>query len=157
MACVEAQTRRIGPAGTLVRVVVGSLMVVAAVASGAGIAEWALGALVMPVVVIVWQKTRAITDPKPIRMAGPVAHVVTAIIFLVLVATPYYAPALSVTSGAALIFFGGSMLIAAIRGYKGCEILALSNWVLGRDDQIGCVLYSPIDRLEANLKPDRVR
>ena len=155
---MEAQTRRIGPAGTLVRVVVGSLMVAAAVASGAGIAEWALGALVMPGVVVIWQKTRAmLVDPQPIRLVGPVAHVVTAVIFLVLVATPDYAPALSVTSGAALIFFGGSMLIAAIRGYRGCEILALSNWLLGRDDQVGCVLYSPIDRLEANLKPDRTR
>lgn len=111
----------------------------------------------MPAIVIIWQKTRVTINPEPIRMVGPVAHVVTAIAFLVLFLTPYYAPALSVTSGAALIFFGGSMLIAAIRGYKGCEILALSNWLLRRNDQIGCVLYSPIDRLEGDLKSGSTR
>lgn len=132
-------------------------MVSAAVASGAGIAEWLLGAVFMPAVVIIWQKARTAVEPEPIRMVGPVAHAVTAIAFLLLFLTPYYAPALSVTSGAALIFFGGSMLIAATRGYKGCEILALSNWLLGRNDQIGCVLYSPIDRLEADLKSGRTR
>ncbi len=149
---MDTRTRRIGPVGTLVRGVIGSLMVATAVASGAGIAEWLLGAIFMPAAVIIWQKSLATINPQPIRMVGPLAHAVTAVAFLVLFLTPYYAPALSVTSGAALIFFGGSMLIGAIRGYKGCEILALSNWLLGRDDQIGCALYSPIDRLEADLR-----
>lgn len=132
-------------------------MVATAEASGAGAAEWLLGAVFMPAAVLIWQKARATVNPEPVRMVGPVAHVVTAIAFLILFLTPVYAPALSVTSGAALVFFGGSMLIAAIRGYKGCEILAVSNWLLGRNDQVGCVLYSPIDRLEANLKSGRIR
>ncbi|HEX6301230.1 MAG TPA: hypothetical protein VF148_12255 [Acidimicrobiia bacterium] len=68
--------------------------------------------------------------------------------FLVLYSTPFNPPALSVTSGAALIFFGSSMLVAAVRGYRGCEVLAVSNWILVRDDQVGCVLFSPIDRVE---------
>jgi hypothetical protein len=29
------------------------------------------------------------------------------------------------------------MLLAAARGYAGCEVLAVSNWLLHRDDQVG--------------------
>jgi hypothetical protein len=36
------------------------------------------------------------------------------------------------TSDAALIFYGASMLLAALRGYAGCEVLAVSNWRLRR-------------------------
>jgi hypothetical protein len=46
-------------------------------------------------------------------------------------------------------FFGFSMLVAALRGYAGCEVLAIPNALTGRRDQIGCVLYTPIDRAEA--------
>jgi hypothetical protein len=53
-----------------------------------------------------------------------------------------------VLSDAALIFYGTTMLVAAGRGHPGCEVLAISNWVLGRDDQVGCLLFEPIDRRE---------
>jgi hypothetical protein len=52
------------------------------------------------------------------------------------------------TSDAALVFYGASMLLAALRGYGGCEVLAVPNWLLGRDDQIGCALFWPIDHRE---------
>ncbi len=40
------------------------------------------------------------------------------------------------------------MLLAAARGYGGCEVLAISNWILHRDDQIGCLVLGPIDDYE---------
>jgi hypothetical protein len=52
------------------------------------------------------------------------------------------------TNDAALIFYGASMLLKALRGYGGCEVLAVSNWLLRRDDQVGCAVFWPIDRLE---------
>jgi aryl-alcohol dehydrogenase-like predicted oxidoreductase len=55
---------------------------------------------------------------------------------------------LELTSDAALIFYGASMLLAALRGYAGCEVLAVSNWLLRRDDQVGCAVFLPIDHLE---------
>jgi hypothetical protein len=64
-----------------------------------------------------------------------------------LYATPWYAPRLGFTSDAALLFYGASMLLAAARGYAGCEVLAVSNWLLRRDDQVGCVLFTPVDAL----------
>jgi hypothetical protein len=42
------------------------------------------------------------------------------------------------------------MLVAALRGYGGCESLAISNWLLKRDDQLGCLLFSPIDYAVSN-------
>jgi hypothetical protein len=46
------------------------------------------------------------------------------------------------------VWLGASMLLAAARGYGGCEVLAVSNLITGRPDQIGCILYTPIDRWE---------
>jgi len=44
------------------------------------------------------------------------------------------------------------MLLAAVRGYAGCEVLATSNWLLNRDDQIGCLVLSPVDELERRYR-----
>jgi hypothetical protein len=52
------------------------------------------------------------------------------------------------TGDAALIFYGASMLLPAARGYAECEVLAVSNWLLRRCDQVGCVLFAPVDQLE---------
>ena len=56
---------------------------------------------------------------------------------------------LSATRDATLVFLGASLLLAARRGYSGCETLAISNWLLRRNDQVGCLLLSPLDHLEA--------
>jgi hypothetical protein len=73
-------------------------------------------------------------------------------VFLALYLTPWYAPPLRFTSDAALLFYGASMLLAGLRGYAGCEVLAVSNWLLRRDDQVGCVVFSPIDQFERHLR-----
>ena len=57
-------------------------------------------------------------------------------------------PAISVTSDAILVFVGNSMVLAALRGSAGCEALALTNWLLRRNDQIACAIFSPIDQVE---------
>jgi len=57
--------------------------------------------------------------------------------------TAWCAPAIGFTSDAALIFYGASMLLAAARGYAGCEVLAVSNWLLRDDEQVGCGLFAP--------------
>ena len=40
------------------------------------------------------------------------------------------------------------MLVAACRRQHGCELTVASNAVLGRDDQIGCALFAPVDIAE---------
>jgi hypothetical protein len=41
------------------------------------------------------------------------------------------------------------MLLAAMRGYGGSETLAISDWLLRRNDQVGCLIFLPVDDLEA--------
>jgi hypothetical protein len=110
---------------------------------------WLLGLLVFPAVVLAGQWWRARRRPAPLRATGPVGHAVNLAVFLALYLTWWYAPAVDVLSDAALVFYGGSMLLAAVRGYAGCEVLAVSNWLLHRDDQVGCAPFGPIDAVEA--------
>jgi hypothetical protein len=109
---------------------------------------WVLGLVGFPAVVLVWQRWRARRHPGRLKATGAVAHVVNIAVFGALYLTTWYAPALSVTSDAALLFYGTSMLLAAARGYAGCEVLAVSNWLLRRDDQIGCMVFWPVDTAE---------
>jgi hypothetical protein len=144
--------RSIGPIGTAARVAVG-LVFVGSVVEGhlsAGFHPWpwVLGLVGFPGFVLVWQRWRAGRHPVRLEATGPVAHVVNIAVFGALYLTTWYAPALSVTSDAALLFYGVSMLLAAVRGHAGCEVLAVSNWVLRRDDQIGCMVFGPVDIAE---------
>lgn len=144
--------RSIGPVGTFARLTVGLLLVVSvAVGHVAGAFHpwpWLLGLVGFPAVVLAWQHWRARRHPYRMDATGPTAHLANIAILLALYLTPWYAPALSITSDAALLFYGASMLLAAARGYAGCEVLALSNWLLRRDDQVGCMVFGPVDAAE---------
>jgi hypothetical protein len=145
--------RGIGRWGTVARLAVGVALLADVAyghwARGLHLAAWGLGLLGFPLVLFVAQWLRSRRGRPPLRACGPVGHVVNVVVFLALYLTPFYAPPLSVTSDAALIFYGASMLLAAARGYAGCEVLAVSNWLLRRDDQVGCALFLPVDYLEA--------
>ena len=78
------------------------------------------------------------------------------LVLLALLLTPLYARPLSFTSDAALVFYGASMLLAALRGNSGCEVTAISNWILGRDDQVGCLVLGPVDDLERRFRISRL-
>jgi len=89
----------------------------------------------------------------PFQATGAVETAINMAVFFALFLTPWYLPRLSFTSDAASIFYGASMLLAALRGYGGCEVLAISNWVLRRDDQVGCFVLGPVDNMERRLRP----
>ena len=151
--------RQIGPVGTAARVIVG-LTLAGSVTYGHLVgdfraAPWVLGLIGFPAVLLGWQHWRCRRNPARLEATGPVAQVLNVAVFLALYLTPDYAPALSVTSDAALVFYGASMLLAARRGYGGCEVLAVSNWLLGRDDQLGCLLFAPVDYLEGRARRRR--
>lgn len=151
----RSSRRAIGMWGTAARVLVGGYMVTSvARGSFAGdgtfqVESWVFGLAAFPAVLLggqaIW--TRRHPD-RLVTLTGPVGHLVTLAVFLVLYGTTWYAPSVDFLSDAALLFFGGSMLLAAVRGYAGCEVLSISNWLLRRDDQVGCVVFDPIDRLE---------
>ncbi len=146
------RARHIGAFGTLARVLVGTGLV-ASVVHGhvAGTfrpAPWLLALSGFPALVLLAHGWRARRAPGRFQLTGPLAQVMNIAAFLGLYFTPDYAPAVSPTSDAALLFYGASMLLAALRGYGGCEVLAVSNWLLDRDDQIGCLVFAPVDHLE---------
>ena len=155
LAVVASKGRAIGVWGTAARILVG-LVLVGSVLYGHATrgwrpVAWLLGLVVFPAVVLasVWWRARRI--PGPLRATGPLGHAVNVAVFLALYLTWWYAPAVAVLSDAALIFYGASMLLAALRGYAGCEVLAVSNALLRRDDQIGCAPFWPIDAAETRL------
>lgn len=149
--------RAISTLGTLARLAVGGWLLID-VAAAFRLDEWyepVLGLLVFPAILMLGQWLRLRYTSTPLRATGSVGHLVNVAIFLALYLTPRYFPPLAFTSDAALYFYGASMLLAAVRGYAGCEVLAVSNWLLRRDDQVGCVLFWPVDTLEAQLTGEK--
>jgi hypothetical protein len=156
--------RQIGTIGTTMRVVVGLVLLAdglfgghvsaihGEVRTGFEPLSVAVGVVAFPIVLLAWQWLRTRRDPTHIRATGPVSTAINIVAFLALVLTPWYVRPLAFTSDAALVFYGASMLLAALRGYGGCEVLAVSNWILGRDDQIGCLVLSPVDSAERSLR-----
>jgi hypothetical protein len=144
--------RNIGPFGTAARIVVGALLLGSVaqghLARGFHPSAWALGLVGFPAVLVGLQWLRARRTPAPLKATGPVGHALNLAVFLVLYL-------LEPTSDAALIFYGASMWLAALRGYAGCEVLAASNWLLHRDDQVGCALFWPVDQLEQHRTAQR--
>lgn len=145
----DSRSRAIGPAGTAARALVGlGLLAVAAFAWGVSWWEVPLGLVAFPAVVLTWQALRAQRTVERLSAIGAGAHLVNIAVAVALFAIP-------ATRGAALLFYGGSMLVAAVRGYAGCEVTAVSNWILRRDDQVGCVVFAPVDAAEARLEAGR--
>jgi hypothetical protein len=159
--------RQIGAIGTGARVVLGLVLLVYGLLGGKLVVinghlrtgfepvTLVVGLFVFPVTLLAWQWLRARRDPTRLQATGPVGTAINMVVLLALFLTPWYAPPLSFTSGAALVFYGASMLLAALLGYGGCEVLAISNWVLRRDDQVGCFVLGPVDYAEHRLSHRR--
>ena len=146
--------RQIGMIGTTARVIVGTWLV-GSVVYGHIVRgpfrplPWMIGLILLPTIFLIWQWARARRNPSKLRAHGPIASTINIIIFFYfLLWTP---PSIYFMRDAVLLFYGVSMLIAAIRGYAGCESLAISNWILKRDDQLGCLFFSPIDFAERKV------
>jgi hypothetical protein len=142
--------RDIGPIGTTARVVTGLALLF--IAGGATFASWgiepqdaAIGLIALPAVMIALGLTAQRYAHGPVRFTGPLGIALNLVVVAGLIANDY-------TGGGATIFYGATMLIAAWRGQAGCEGTVVSNLALGRDDQIGCAVFAPIDELEAHFR-----
>lgn len=139
---VKKMGRAIGPWGTFGRLVLGIGFLYLAWVVGLSWWEALLGAFAFPAILVLGQGFRLLFTSAPIRANGPLGYCLNFGIGTVL---------FMLAPSAAFTFYGLSLLLAAARGYAGCEILAVSNWLLRRDDQVGCVVFSPIDAVEARL------
>jgi len=152
----DAMKRAIGPIGTGARIILGFILF-GSVFYGQIIKgpfrplPWVIGLLIFPALFLSWQYLRARRNPARLEATGPVASVLNVVIFFAFYFTFVYAPSIDFMSDAVLIFYGLSMLLIALRGSGGCEALAISNWLLKRDDQLGCLVFSPIDAAERKL------
>ena len=133
--------RQIGGWGTASRLVLGGLFIYWALRQGVGWEDAIIGLVVFPTVVSLVLASRG-PDARPLRL-GPAGYGLNILIWWV---------AFSLALVPTLVFGGVTQILAATRGYAGCELFAVSNWLRKRDDQIGCPVHSPIDALEAQAK-----
>jgi hypothetical protein len=137
--------RVIGPIGTSVRILLGIGAFVSAFFPHRPYGwQVVLGLVGLPAVFVAWQVLRARRNPGPAR--EPEVGVVVSIVLGVALLGP------DPTRPVGLLFGAVSLLVAGIRGYGGCEITAIGNWLLRRDDQVGCVVLSPVDVAERRIQ-----
>src|SRR5215468_3051338 len=119
--------RQMGVLGTLARVIIGGWLV-GSVIVGHFIRgpfrplPWIIGLVVLPTIFIVWRWWAVRRNPARLEATGPLASAINVAVFFYFW---LWSPApLWFMSDAVLIFYGLSMLLAAIRGYSGCKSLA---------------------------------
>ncbi len=150
--------RGIGPIGTASRAFIGLIALYIALVDGPPFADgfsWGLrsydavlGLLVLPTLAIGFGLAARRYAGGDVRFTGEAGMALNCVVIVALVANPY-------TAGGALLFYGTMMLIASARGQAGCEATVLSNWILGRNDQVGCPTFTPIDSVEARSRRSR--
>jgi hypothetical protein len=144
--------RRIGPIGTASRLLVGLALLYLGLADGAswGLAphEAILGLVAFPAGMVTLGLSARLLGVGPIRFDGPGGIAANTAVIAGLLVFDY-------TASAAALFYGTTLLLAAWRAQPGCEATVLSNWILGRDDQIGCPTFTPIDNAEARQRDRR--
>jgi hypothetical protein len=150
--------RRIGPFGTASRLLVAAgLLYLALFAGTSWQLNWyeaALGLVLLPSVMLALALAARVRGRGPVRHTGSLAVCLNCLVIVGLLSNPY-------TAGGAELFYGATLLVAAWRGQPGCEATVVSNWLLHRDDQLGCPLFSPIDHIEdrraGHRAPPRLR
>jgi hypothetical protein len=144
----SSQGRRIGAIGTAIRILAGfALLILAYLNKPAGLVgglqlhDLLLGLIALPAASLTVGLLAGLYADGPLRFGGAAG---TAVNFGVLTAlfSDHY------TAGAAALYYGATLLVAAWRGQAGCEFTLLSNLILGREDVIGCPVFTPIDALE---------
>jgi hypothetical protein len=145
--------RRIGPWGTTTRLVAGAAAVAWGLAvphehplfdlPGAGSRLWGsvLGLIVFPALLTVAVAIRGRSAP-PLRLGHGHAMVVTVAVVLVAQVFPV----------AILVGIGGTLLLLAVRGRGGCEVMMVPNMVLRRRDYLVCLPFTPIDTWERSRR-----
>jgi hypothetical protein len=148
--------RAMGPVGTGARAIAGGVLILVPIASD-GLARWdAFGALiVLPALSVALDRLLAVGVSRLAAATGRLTSEVTrtwsvhlsALILLFASATAltYVTP---IDADAIWLFFGVSLVVAAIRGDAGCEAVAIPNAIFGRRERTGCVAFRLVDSLE---------
>lgn len=156
-------TRQIGPVGTTLRVI-GSvgLLVIAVIDFGrdvppGGSGWWDVAAVVIAFPLVALASSLAVNalfqrlgthTVRRVRTTWSSEQAAATALLMLLVLGGATALVLLTPMNrfAIFVFVGLSMLFAAIRGYGGCELLALSKLLLRRDDAIWCPLHEQAEQ-----------
>jgi hypothetical protein len=142
--------RRIGPWGTATRLVAGAGGVAWGLAVPhhhplfdlplAGSRLWGAlaGVVVLPVLMTLLIALRGRSAP-PLRLGHGAACLVTVGVVVLVQVFPV----------AILTWIGSTLLLLAVLGRGGCEVLAAPNLLLRRSDYLACLPFTPIDAWEA--------
>ena len=145
--------RRLGPVGRALRVVVGlGLLYLAGGADGLSWSvQWydpAVGLVALPALTVLLALAAHRYAAAPLRFTGLAGHALNCVVIVALLLNSY-------SGDGVAWFYAATLLVAAWRGQPGCEVTVLSNWIVRRDDQVGCPLFAPIDAAEAKRRPGR--
>jgi hypothetical protein len=150
---MTSDKRRIGPVGTTAGVLVAAALLY--LAGGADGLSWsvawydaALGLVALPALTVLLGLAAQRYAARPFRLNGPLGHLVNCAVIVALAFNPY-------TGDAAALFYAATLLVAAWRAQPGCEVTVVSNWILARDDQVGCPMFAPLDAAEARHRRRR--
>lgn len=134
--------RQIRSWGTASRLVLGALFIYWALRQGVGWDDAIIGLVIFPGAVLLALAMRGRDAPR-LRLVGPGGYGLNILIWVI---------GFSLAPVPTLLFGGVAQLAAAARGYAGCELFAISNWLRQRDDQIACPVHSVVDAWEAQAK-----
>jgi hypothetical protein len=150
---MHMKTRRIGPIGASSRLLVAAGLFYLALFDGAGWGlEWydaLVGLGLLPAAAIGFGLAARRFASGPVRFTGSAGTMANCVLIAALAVNPY-------TAGGTALFYGTTLLVAAWRAQPGCEGTVLSNVIFGRDDQLGCPVFSPIDQAETRLAARKV-
>lgn len=151
----EGAGREIGPIGTGSRIL-GGLVAIALPIALSGIDWWDVGVALIALPLIATAGAWLVIAgyeryaPESLGRRHAICSGPACVLWAIMIAAAVAIDALTAVSGVAFwIWLGASLLVAAARGYGGCEVLAFPNAITGRKYQVGCMIYTPIDTLEA--------
>jgi hypothetical protein len=147
--------RLIGPLGTAARAGLGLVAIALPIAVW-GIGWWDVGAalVVLPLLgALLTAALRPIYEryvPESLERAAlgclSPGCVAPALVIAIAIGLSYVTP---VDGTAIWTWLGASWLVAAVRGDNACETVALTNALAGKRGELACVLYAPLDAVEA--------
>ncbi len=143
--------RKLGASGSIARAVVGTAVVALTIGLD-GLRLWAVAAAVtvLPLGVVVASVgvqrgfDRLSVDSTQLRARIGASAIVLGALVVIGTTLTFVSP---VDAGALYLFVGSSMIVAAVRGDAGCEVLSIPNAILRRRDTLWCPVFAAFDHL----------
>ncbi len=151
------QTRQAPPVGRALRILLGlALMVYVAPVYFQVPARVSVGSLLLIVGLIgIYSVLHMAVSQRIVPSGSGLAAIVANGLLVVL----YFigATGLPIVGGgkgalAAVTFLGISLVVAGVRAFPGCEVMAIPGLLFGKHTDLGCLIFSPLDRLERKLR-----